>query len=923
MEAPCSVAQKPDTVEVSEKTVQDLLESAARAWCVPKDQSPDNWQEFVKLSEPPSIDWSTGVARAKFEYLERDEVLCSVDSATVEYDIRAGKLIGIKLRLRQQLNHLGHGMAQKIDQVDRDTQQFMESTAQRMNGLGDELDLKAASSSVDILEDRIAKAIQAMDRKAEATAFRRLEEQVLQIGGYVETKAEMSQLQAAGEALKALEQDVCKMATANEMEWVKRQMKDLRLTCSERVFGTNSRNYLDFEVSHGFSIPKRGSRLNGSVMSSVEPLDSVLPAGSGVEAVRKLREVTDVDGSDSWNSYFQNHGLDTVLTEMVTGLAGAEPEDPIEWMIRHLVQHRMALRDCDAVVSPKKESEKKAGKKGKKMGINISACLRRGCRPLLDIVCDENSRFEQIEDASNTQAVIFFVWSGQGLLQRLNHPGATEKIPRLPSSSWVNRFPGIGYICDKVNMALALRLLQKMWPEKFRFWPKSWLLPAEVDELCTWLDKHKSDTVIVKPEGGSQGDGIFLVQNSSDLRLKLSAKPHFGAGFGALAQRYLPDPLLLDGLKFDLRLYVVVTAVEPLCAYLCREGLARFCTAKYETPTAANANEAYMHLTNYSVNKKSSAFKDEDPFNVHTKASKRPLSTLLSQMAAQEAAEGRTFDEEKLFRSFEEVCAVLLQAMAPVMKVTYDRVAKESKPKPKKTKAKSPKKGKADSEEEDEEEEDEDLYEPNCFQILGVDVLLDSALQPWLLEVNARPSMDISNPLRLSDAPPGTRRCVCRDMDGEEHCHVHSEVDVRVKRLVVDGALHMAAAGGEPPAPEGFVKMDFDRYSPSEAQETLAAVARIFQEAGGSKKAFTTSGVRRTLANAVNAGMPAHEMDTLVTKWKHQGYRQDIHSEDDNAEIGVLDFASLLQEIALVRSGKEEDPLDALVSLIELCDPGG
>eukprot|EP00435_Cladocopium_sp_Y103_P075582 s29_g60.t1 len=92
-------------------------------------------------------------------------------------------------------------------------------------------------------------------------------------------------------------------------------------------------------------------------------------------------------------------------------------------------------------------------------------------------------------------------------------------------------------------------------------------------------------------------------------------------------------------------------------------------------------------------------------------------------------------------------------------------------------------------------------------------------------------------------------------------------------------------------------------------------------EAGGSKKAFTTSGVRRTLANAVNAGLPAHELDTLVTKWKHQGYRQDIHSEDDNAEIGVLDFASLLQEIALVRN-KDEDPLEALVSLIELCDPG-
>ncbi|CAE7660137.1 TTLL11, partial [Symbiodinium pilosum] len=558
--------------------------------------------------------------------------------------------------------------------------------------------------------------------------------------------------------------------------------------------------------------------------------------------------------------------------------------------------------------------------------VNSSACLRRGCKALLDIVCAEDP-WDQVEEASGS-ARIYFVWSGQALLQRLCHPGATEKVPRLPSSAWVNRFPGIGCICDKVNMALALRLLQKLWPEKFRFWPKSWLLPAETDELCQWLDKHKASTVIVKPEGGSQGEGIFLVQDAPSLRLKLSAKAHYGAGFGALAQRYLPAPLLLDGLKFDLRLYVVVTSLDPLVAYMCKEGLARFCTAKYEEPTAANANEAYMHLTNYSVNKKSTAFKDEDPFDIHTQASKRPLGTLLSQIAAQEANEGRSFDESKLFAAFEEVCAVLLQAMVPVMKVTYDRVAKEAKPKPRtKAKAKSPKKGKQlDEDEEGEEEDDEDEsdeFAPNCFQILGVDVLLDKSLQPWLLEVNARPSLDISNPVRLKDAPAGSRRCVCRDMDGEDHCHVHSEVDVRVKRLAVDGALRLAAADGEPPAPpEGFMKMDFDRYSPSEAQETLQAVARIFQEAGGAKKAFTTSGLRRALANAVSAGLAAHELDTLVTKWKHQGYRQDIHSEDDNAEIGVLDFAALLQEIALVRSGKEEDPLDALVSLIELCDPG-
>merc|ERR1712056_49316 len=115
--------------------------------------------------------------------------------------------------------------------------------------------------------------------------------------------------------------------------------------------------------------------------------------------------------------------------------------------------------------------------------------------------------------------------------------------------------------------------------------------------------------------------------------------------------------------------------------------------------------------------------------------------------------------------------------------------------------------------------------------------------------------------------------------------------------------------------------MDFDRYSPSEAQETLQAVTRIYQAAGGAKKAFTTSGLRRALAGAVSDGMSPHELDTVVTKWKHQGYRQDGHSEEDNAEIGVLDFAGLLQEVAILRSGDSEEPLDALSSLITLCDP--
>eukprot|EP00930_Biecheleria_cincta_P056698 TRINITY_DN42773_c0_g1_i1.p1 TRINITY_DN42773_c0_g1~~TRINITY_DN42773_c0_g1_i1.p1 ORF type:complete len:689 (-),score=158.28 TRINITY_DN42773_c0_g1_i1:707-2746(-) len=658
-------------------------------------------------------------------------------------------------------------------------------------------------------------------------------------------------------------------------------------------------------------------------------------AGSGAEAAKALKSAAGADPSSAAielgrRPYIESHGLDLVWKEMAAGLEAAQPADPYTWMIRHLSERRRQASSCTDGAAPSESPAPAQTKSRSKVGrLNTSACLRRGCKPLLDIICnDDDGLWEQVEDARDARSHVYFVWSGQALLQRLSHPAFTgEQVPQLPDSAWINRLPGMGCICDKVNMALALRMLQQLWPEKFRFWPKSWLLPAETDLLARWMDKHKNQTVIVKPEGGSQGEGIFLVQTVPDLRIKLSAKSHFGMGFGALAQKYLPDPLLLDGLKFDLRLYVVVTSLEPLCAYMCKEGLARFCTAKYEEPTAANANEVYMHLTNYSVNKKSKGFKDENPFDVQTQASKRPLATLLAQIAAQEAAEGRQFDEAKLYAAFEEVCAVLLQAMAPVLNVTYDRVAKDAKPRPKakaKAKAKAkPKAGTSDeeSEEEDDDEDDGDAFAPSCFQILGVDVLMDSKLQPWLLEVNARPSMDISNPVRLADAPEGTRRCACRDMDGEEHYHVQSEVDVYIKRMVVEGALELARAGGEPASPpRGYMKMNFDRYSPSEAQETLAAVARIYQAAGGSKKAFTTSGLRKALQPVVSAGFPAHELDTAVTRWKYQGYRQDGHSEDDNGEIGVLDFASLLREIAIMRC-KDEDPLDALSSLIELCDP--
>ncbi len=45
-----------------------------------------------------------------------------------------------------------------------------------------------------------------------------------------------------------------------------------------------------------------------------------------------------------------------------------------------------------------------------------------------------------------------------------------------------------------------------------------------------------------------------------------------------LAQQYISDPLLIDGRKFGVRLWVLVTGAAPLRAYLSDRGLVLFST---------------------------------------------------------------------------------------------------------------------------------------------------------------------------------------------------------------------------------------------------------------------------------------------------------------------------------------------------------
>ena len=65
---------------------------------------------------------------------------------------------------------------------------------------------------------------------------------------------------------------------------------------------------------------------------------------------------------------------------------------------------------------------------------------------------------------------------------------------------------------------------------------------------------------------------------------------------------------MIDKLKFDLRIYVLLYGINPMRIFVFEDGLARFATSAYEEPNIKNQSNMFMHLTNYAINKNASNF---------------------------------------------------------------------------------------------------------------------------------------------------------------------------------------------------------------------------------------------------------------------------------------------------------------------------
>ncbi|KAM6047459.1 tubulin polyglutamylase TTLL11 isoform 4-T4 [Theristicus caerulescens] len=305
-------------------------------------------------------------------------------------------------------------------------------------------------------------------------------------------------------------------------------------------------------------------------------------------------------------------------------------------------------------------------------------------------------------------------------------------------SGQVNKFPGMTEMVRKITLSRAVRTMQDLFPLEYNFYPRSWILPEEfplfVAEVHMMKDSDPSwkPTFIVKPDGGCQGDGIYLIKDPSDIRLtgSIQSRP-------AVVQEYICKPLLVDKLKFDIRLYVLLKSLEPLEIYIAKDGLSRFCTEPYQEPTLKNLHQVFMHLTNYSLNIHSGNFIHSD--NVNT-GSKRTFSSILCRLSS------RGVDVKKLWSDIISLVIKTIIALTPELKVYYQSDIPAGKP------------------------------GPTCFQILGFDILLMKNLKPMLLEVNANPSMRIEHEQELS---PGVFE------------NVPSPVDEEVKVAVIRDTLRL------------------------------------------------------------------------------------------------------------------------------------
>ena len=273
-----------------------------------------------------------------------------------------------------------------------------------------------------------------------------------------------------------------------------------------------------------------------------------------------------------------------------------------------------------------------------------------------------------------------------------------NSFEKLHKYQKMNHFPRSNELTRKDLLYKNLSKLKELFPgTKFDFLPESYILPNEYTFLKDKMDKNPNQLWIIKPVASSQGRGIFLTKNISEI-------PN---NYSMIASRYINNPFLINRKKFDLRIYAFVTSIKPLRIYRFNEGLTRFSANNYNS----DKNDRCAHLTNYAVNKNNKNYiQNNQPFEIDYNSSKWTLTSLRQYL------EEHNIDSNLLFDKIDDI---IIKTLISCENNLVSAISKYC------------------------------AFQENCFELYGFDILIDDNLNCWLMEVNLSPNLHFDAPIDL------------------------------------------------------------------------------------------------------------------------------------------------------------------------------
>lgn len=317
---------------------------------------------------------------------------------------------------------------------------------------------------------------------------------------------------------------------------------------------------------------------------------------------------------------------------------------------------------------------------------------------LCKVVYNQHENYQLSNDVEDAD----IVWMGRPF-----QPSDNEIIPKM--KGFINRICGTEIFRDKDTQCWILNQCKEFFPEAFAFHPGSYCLMKDYDVLQREVTRTAPNKLwIAKPSDGGDGDGIFLFKTMEELH-------NFGLADDMVVQQYIGNPLLLKKKKWDARVYVMIHGINPMRGYISTDcGLGRFCTEDYDTSDTGNI---FSHLTNYSINRKSDKYVNNEDENANEEASEKvPTKLSLTQVWKMIKEEYPHVDVAALKQKVRDISADVLRSCRSAIEVKCAEMMEMDLP-----------------------AEINDKF----FHVLGLDIMFDDNFDAWLFETNRFPSMDI------------------------------------------------------------------------------------------------------------------------------------------------------------------------------------